>query len=373
MLKRKIANFLRIIRCLGIPIILAGLLCSSCAFEPGEGGIGGTGIIAIGPIQKFGSIFVNGRELFLNRETLISSNGVLLTESQLRLGDMVIAEAYAQKGQMMIAGLTLDTGIQGKIERIDRQRKTITLLGQTIQYDETTRGDSNQLLNSSQLRTGDNITISGMQRDNTTWLATRITRNSLNDTYRLRGNITSIDNKSKQIVIGNTQINSATTSAMAGLSVNMPVTIQGNYGANGKLTMTRAFEDKPRQFPLGSRIELSGFVQSTSTQGEFTTQGLIIKYDHSSDLQNKTGNAPQRGSFVMLRGHVISAGVVAADTMILNVAPQQGVLPSINNDDTDSKPGNGRDKPNTGADHSKPSPPGLIHRPMIVHPERPVR
>lgn len=356
-----------------LPIVLAGLLCSSCAFEPGEGGIGGTGIIAIGPIQKFGSIFVNGRELFLNNETLISSDGKLLTEADLHLGDMVTAEAHSQNGRIMITGLSVDQALQGRIERIDPHHATLTLLGQTIHYDADTRGEENNVLNTSQLRQGDNIAVSGLQRDANTWIATRITRSMHSNIYRLRSTVRTIDHQTNQLVIGNMRLQFATPSALKDISINSPMTIEGSYRTDGKLTVSHTQIDKPRLYPLGTRIELSGYIQTTPTQGEFTTQGLTVRYDRASNLQTGEDRNLRTGSFVMLRGHIVSGGIVAAETMVLNAVPLRGNLPSHGNDDSTDSPGNGRNNPNTGPDHTKPSPPGLIHRPIIIHPERPVR
>ena len=56
--------------------------------DPG-GGIGGTGITGFGVVQKFVSIFVNGREYILDDNTRVTRDGVSVDEKTLHLGDVV--------------------------------------------------------------------------------------------------------------------------------------------------------------------------------------------------------------------------------------------------------------------------------------------
>lgn len=99
-------------------------------------GIGGTGIV--GSVTGFGSIFVNGIEVEITDQTVISVNGQGVKEYPFQIGDTV--EILARDAAAFTHALRLNIRheIIGPISSWDKQRQLMQVLGQKIQLaDET--------------------------------------------------------------------------------------------------------------------------------------------------------------------------------------------------------------------------------------------
>jgi hypothetical protein len=84
--------------------VCAMLLLASCGGgdnRTADGAIGGTGIIASGPISGFGSVFVNGAEFRTSAATQISVNGAAnRAQSDLGLGFVVTVPEVIDLGTL---------------------------------------------------------------------------------------------------------------------------------------------------------------------------------------------------------------------------------------------------------------------------------
>jgi hypothetical protein len=123
----------------------------------GEGGIGGTGIV--GEITGFGSIIVNGVHIDYEPEMeLYNSQQTPLRADQLKIGQVVAVEADATAERYRARRITVKHPLVGPITAIDRQARTIEVMGQRVVLDGE-RFDADQFLRSA--RTGERIAVSG--------------------------------------------------------------------------------------------------------------------------------------------------------------------------------------------------------------------
>ncbi|TDO95733.1 DUF5666 domain-containing protein [Marinomonas balearica] len=114
-------------------------------------GLGGTGII--GTITEFGSIWVNGIEIELNSDTLISIDGKRAKERELRLGQQVAVLSY-KKGDIWFAKeVQIEHVLLGEVEQVAND--SVTILGETVLKDPEAPGDW------PNMSIGDKVAVSG--------------------------------------------------------------------------------------------------------------------------------------------------------------------------------------------------------------------
>ncbi|MHB8415441.1 MAG: DUF5666 domain-containing protein [Acidiferrobacteraceae bacterium] len=155
--------------------LLLGLLAAGLAHggaQAQDGGIGGTGISAYGPIQRFGSIFVNGVEYPLTGAR-ITVDGRPANRSALRLGQVVLVRAVL-RGNLQVSSVAVRHAVQGPITRIVGDQ--ITVFGQHVTVPRRLAVRTVQGRRVVPLRVGDVVRVSGLRRGRAHWQAMRITR-----------------------------------------------------------------------------------------------------------------------------------------------------------------------------------------------------
>lgn len=140
----------------------------------GAGGIGGTGITAYGPVQRFGSIFVAGGEYHL-RGAAILIDGRPATRAGLHLGQVVLVHGHARGKQLVAESVQVRHAVIGPIGALDRHR--ITVLGQTVSVPTGFYFHGSQGMRPwAQLTPGDVVRVSALPEANGSWSAVRIER-----------------------------------------------------------------------------------------------------------------------------------------------------------------------------------------------------
>ncbi|MGE4062824.1 MAG: DUF5666 domain-containing protein [Rhodospirillaceae bacterium] len=101
-------------------------------------GIGGSGMRAgiIGVITGFASLCVNGYEIELDESSVVTVEGNPAREADLHLGQLVVIEAEAVGGTLRAASIDVRLAALGPVSSISADRKTLTLLGQTVRLTE---------------------------------------------------------------------------------------------------------------------------------------------------------------------------------------------------------------------------------------------
>lgn len=122
------------------------LLLASCGGIEGTGSpqaaIEGTGIIDTGTVTGFGSVFVNGVEFATDRAAIVV-DGTPVDESALQVGMVVVVT-----GSTAADGLTgtasrveFDRALYGPIDVLDSEARSVTVLGQRVQFDDASLFD----------------------------------------------------------------------------------------------------------------------------------------------------------------------------------------------------------------------------------------
>lgn len=311
---------------------LIGLLLTVCAFQPGvfagdpdadqQGGIAGTGIVAMGPVQRFGSIFVNGREYFLTEETSIKSeNSAQQGEgSEVHLGDVVTIDGqFSGDGQRGVArSVTVQLALRGRVQTADVKTGTLEVLGQTVHVPADTFGQAAERVDLSRIRTGDTVAISGLARADGSWTATRVSRTTSDPTgFLLRGTVRSLDRKQGTIQIGSTLVSFPARTITAALRPGQAVRIAGRYLPGAALQGVRIDIEKPDLGRPGTRIEMSGHIQSIPAPGTAIFNGIALRFGSGTSITDGAMANIVVGMPVTIRGTVDPTGGIVVQDMVL--------------------------------------------------------
>lgn len=169
--------------------------------DPDEGGIGGTGIAGFGHIQAFGSIFVNGREYFLNQDTQIIVDGKVSDEKALRLGGIVTVEGRGDPSSKTAQATRVISAHQlvGRIEHLDASKRTLTVLGQTVHVGLDTHIDGKSF---DAMRVGEAVAVNGLRQMDGSWRATRLEPPAEAARFVLNTKVDGIDTQRHEIIAG---------------------------------------------------------------------------------------------------------------------------------------------------------------------------
>lgn len=170
------------------------------------GGIGGTGIISFGPILAFGSIWVNGVEYDI-RNAAITINNTTATEADLTRGMIVRV-----KGKLNPNGIsgTADSvafsrDLAGTVSAVDTGNKTMTVLDQTVSWDNETFVDDEDAAHWTAPAIGDYVEISGIPTD-TGYLARAINHQSPGTSDEVSGLVSGLDSESRTFMINGLKV-----------------------------------------------------------------------------------------------------------------------------------------------------------------------
>ncbi len=152
------------------------------------GGIGGTGapISVYGPIDRLGSVFLNGREYRIDSHTMIAFDGRPTTAATLRVGDMVRLHGVAIGNHGGYASaISASTAIIGPVGAISPDGGSFMVLGQRVAASTGRQPFAG-------IRLGDRVGVSGQRLSDGVWVAHRVAVLPASSTFRLETTIKAI-------------------------------------------------------------------------------------------------------------------------------------------------------------------------------------
>lgn len=299
--------------------------------DPG-GGIGGTGISGYGVVQKFGSIFVNGREFFLDDRTRVTREGAASDEKALRIGDVVRVEGHIDPSSRKSRALRVDrrVALRGRIEAVNAAAGTVTVLDQTVHVTSATLGHANEkgALLLARLRPRAPIAVSGFVRADGSWVATRISALAADDSrFVLHGVAQTIDPEHGRFSLGG-QILALPPTLRAPLRLGDTVRVTGHY-VGAALRVESVERDRPIKSIVGQTVEMGGYLQTRTSTGNLVSNGVVLKYSPASTFIGGTAADLHKNVPIAVRGELQSDGSVAVREILVNVEPMRVALPEF--------------------------------------------
>ncbi len=371
--------------CRGAAAIFAGVLflSGSIAFAAGRmpgtdpgGGIGGTGITGVGVVQRFGSIFVNGREYVLNRGTRVTRDGQLSNLQALRLGQVVEVHGIIdhRSGRSTAESVEIHTSLQGRVDAIDRATANFRLLGQTVRVTGATFGGgmSDDRMNLAKIHVGEEVNVSGMPDANGTLIATRVTMASHADpeNFLLRGAVRAVNRAKGEIRIDK-QVFRVDPQLLARLLSGERVVVTGSY-RGGLLEVASLDHDLSSFGKVGGLVEMSGYVQRQPAPGEMVSNDVTLHYSRNATVIGGAMANIKPGVGIGVAGQVQYDGSIAVRKIMVNIDPMSvtisrlslptpGTVKSEGGSSGNGNPGEGDHRVNNRAQG--------VQRPEIERPE----
>ncbi len=289
------------------------------------GGIGGTGltrerqpVIAYGPIQAFGSVFVNGREYVVNSHTLVRVDGQPATISNLQVGDIARVRGVITGGNHGYAqNINIVHSVIGPVEQISADGRQAIILGQRL--------DALGKPIFAGLKPGEMVAVSAQLRANGTWAA---------------GNVAAAPGAAAQLagpfVIRNGAITVAGTPVTLASGLIPPKTgsqvLVAGTVLHNQLIVQRLAPGVTLSAPSGTRVEVSDYFKEQNGQLH-APDGLEITDFPNGDKLN--GLEP-----VEVDGSLASPNVVDinAPEDMLNRLPPISVPEQLENSGTEMAP-----------------------------------
>lgn len=276
--------------------------------QPESGGIGGTGvertgraIIGYGPIQAFGSVFVNGREYVYNSHTLITIDGAPAPASALHVGDIADVRGTITSPRGGFAStITVLHPLIGPIGTVAPDGRSVTMLGQSV-----VSGNGTALFGS--LKPGDAVAISAQLRADGNWVATAVAPAARNDMFQLAGRIETLHPGS--VSVAGTVI-TAPAALTAALSPGQAVVVTGALN-DATPRATAIIIASPLAAPAGTLVEIKDYFRATGGGMAVASDGVTAA--HVTDPAALKGTQP-----VELLGTMTSSGIIDVDDIGLD-------------------------------------------------------
>lgn len=254
-----------------------GAMASGKPLAPGTGGMGGTGIVGV--ITGFASVCVNGIEVHYDSQTPVSINGQSAAPRDLSVGQMVVVQAGAVRGQLRARGIGVLDVISGPVTRVNQAAREIQVMGQNVRLDSLVAPFASTLTVDSIVR------VSGFRTDNGAIAATRIDAIGSTASASIHGTVSSVDGSS--IAVNGTRVTLPNATTAQPPPVGTEIFVAGEW--NGKILQARRVDSQPVQAAIArnERAIVEGYV--TNQRGNQIHVGGIAA-QISSRVQYNGGN-----------------------------------------------------------------------------------
>ncbi|MBD3655067.1 MULTISPECIES: DUF5666 domain-containing protein [Marinobacter] len=305
-----------------------------------DGGIRGTGA-SVGPVSGFGSVFVNGVRFdtadILNR--VVDSDDGIGSEAELAKGMILrVNGEWAADGQGTAESMAYDDSLRGAIT-VTRPWDPVTLSAEIAIYGQTVQIDRQTVIQGklvADLADGDLVRVSGWRLATGGFRASYIglLTGGSEDDVELEGRIDTVGFNPDQ---NHFQINGLRIEysddafdddfTEAGLVAGRIVEVEGRIELrdSGPVLVAREIEeddDRRYRSAAGAGIEFAGPVAAAyeAASGTFTTNGITVRIDSETRLDDLTLSDLQPGLLVQVEGDVLDDGSVQADEVGLREA-----------------------------------------------------
>lgn len=289
------------------------VLCLAIGVSEGGGGVTGTGSTALGTVDDFGSIFVNGVEYFTDTAN-ISVDGIAgQAESQLRVGMVVkVSGLLLSPTTGQASSVEYDTDVRGAIDAapvIGASGVDFTVDGIPVHAGDRTFVDG--AVSATLLAAGDRVDVSGLRIAATGVIAAaRVARSALPGTI-LTGAISSVTATSFNLGSVLVTYDASVLRGVSSLAEGMAVRVRADADpVNGTLAASK-IEAIDGALAAGSELSDQGVV-SNLTATSFYLGGLRVTYNSNTKFRNGTIATLQNGDVVEAEGTIATDGSLAA-------------------------------------------------------------
>ena len=243
---------------------------------PPTGGIGRNGI-AVGPINTFGSIVVNGVRYDTTSATF-TINDAAGTEDDLKVGQVVsVSGTIDDNGTTGSADqVTFDDSVKGPVESIDLVANRLVVLGQTVLIGpDTSFDDSFSPASLDGVSVGQIVEISGQFDASGNIVATRIEPKPAGTTFEVHGTVTGLDAPNFRFNLGGLVVD---------YSSAMLDNFSGGQIADGDFVEAKGTTLGGAGELLATSVELESFLPGGDDGDHVEIEGFITRFVSAQDF-----------------------------------------------------------------------------------------
>ncbi len=256
-------------------MVAGAAICSvaACGNVSTGGGITGSGLV-VGPISRFGSIFVNNIEIDVS-QARVTLDGLPAGVSDLRLGMIVQVRGIVdlEAGTGIAATVDFSDQAEGPVDSVDAANGKFTVLGQTVVVDSSTVFDGVSL---ASLAVGSVVEISGHRDAGGRIRSTRVEAKSGVSEFELKGTIRGLEPQNQRFALGESLIIDYSSARIEGASSGglrdgMFVEVKTKRPISGGVMAADEIQVKNESLGgrAGEEAEIEGFVTRIVAADEF--------------------------------------------------------------------------------------------------------
>ena len=301
-----------------VTAVLAALLLGSLHGCGGGVGGEGTGSFASGPITGFGSVIVNDVRYDDSTATVVDDDGSTLPAGSLALGAMVQVTGGsigtdATDGSAVAKAfkVQITRAVVGPVTSVDAAAGRLVVLGQTVRTSASTVVDARLSGGLSGLKVGNLVEVHGSyDARGAAFVATRIALAGSDDSWRVRGPVTTVDATSRTFQIGSQTYSYTAATGSDALKAGAVVQVQVQAGTSGswQVKSPPKAEDGPSS---GEGTELRGRVTALTSSTRFAVGNVTV--DASAA---KLSGSIALGAEVKVSGTVSNGVLVAREVEV---------------------------------------------------------
>ncbi|MEW6268848.1 MAG: DUF5666 domain-containing protein [Thermodesulfobacteriota bacterium] len=286
------------------------------------GGISGTSSI-VGAIAGFGSIVVNGIALDVDGAS-ITIEGDPATEADLRLGMVATVRGTLDAdGRTGVADVVaVEDLIEGPIEAIDRTRRTLRVLAQTVLLDPAVNGTVLEPTAFADLVIGDDVEVSGFLDADGRIRATRVQHKQADVEIEIKGVVAELDRAAQIFALGALTVDYAGALLEGlppgGLADGLFVEVEAEEPPVGDVLIAVGIELPASEVDAGDGLDVAGFVTAVLSADEFVlnaTQRVRLTSDTRFEGGTRADVVPNAA--LEVEGRADAGGVLVASEVEL--------------------------------------------------------
>lgn len=313
--------------------LLCAVLLGSCGGGGGYAGIDGSGakpeLSVVGPINGFGSVIVNGVH-YNTDQARVYVRGEPASEIDLNVGDYVtVVGGTNAEGEPVAYEVHYQPRVTGEIQWIDVERNQLSVLGQVIQLlVDTVYASDIMPQNIHGLSVGKHISISGPLDANRVIQATRIGFDE-SSFAELVGSVEQLNVFARTFVVNGQLVSYASVASSSGLSNGRLVVVRGSVVDEVLEAEELSFHQDYRNLRHIPRIELSGIIQETKSDGLFIMDSVPVKTTSQTTFSGGDAASLTANAKVRVIGSIDANDVLIAQEVKILSSPHTKIYGSI--------------------------------------------
>lgn len=272
-----------------------------------------------GVISGFGSVYVNGQRYQTGNANITIGNNTNANESALKMGMKVrvVSSSDDDSDDPEATEIQYEEHLVGPISFIDNGTSSLTVLGQTVLFDDLTEID---LEGQVALAIGQTVEISGYINQDGNFYATFIEVEANESEYKLKGNVANLDTALKKFTIGELTIDYSSASfddmQTSDLADGLYVDVEGTQFDTESMTLV-AIEVENKDVDLDDdtdEVNIAGIVSGyDSEQGSFNVNQYTFVIDSNTEFDDGSIDDLADGVFVKVEAEYINEQLVAEE------------------------------------------------------------